>query len=113
MARKSDKTSAFNSIDNSKVYAAVSRAQNTKGKHIEASQAEQEQRKAELRTQGKKGCKAVRINMAFTPDNHEFIKVLARISGKSMTEFTNYVIEQYRTEHPELYAEAKSIIDRM
>ena len=51
--------------------------------------------------------------MAFTPDNHEFIKVMAKISGKTMTEFTNLVIERYRTEHPEIYDQAKTIIDQL
>ena len=51
--------------------------------------------------------------MAFTPDNHEFIKVMARITGKTMTEFANYCIEQYRNEHPELYEQAKQIIDSL
>ena len=71
------------------------------------------ERAAELRTQGRKGCKAVRINMAFTPDNHEFIRVMAKITGKTMTEFANLVIERYRTEHPELYDQAKAIIDQL
>ena len=66
-----------------------------------------------MRTQGRKGCKAIRINMAFTPDNHEFIKVMARISGQTMTQFTNLVVERYRAEHPELYDQAKAIIDNL
>lgn len=28
-------------------------------------------------TQGRKGCKAIRINMAFSPEIHEYIKVMA------------------------------------
>ena len=51
--------------------------------------------------------------MAFTPENHEFIKVMARLTGKTMTEFANLVVERYRTEHPELYEQAKAIIDQL
>jgi enhancing lycopene biosynthesis protein 2 len=51
--------------------------------------------------------------MAFTPDNHEFIKVMAKISGKTMTEFANLCIERYRAEHPEIYEQAKAIIDKL
>lgn len=77
----------------------------------EASPEEQAERASELRTQGRKGCKAVRINMAFTPENHEFIKVMARASGRTMTEFTNLVISAYRKEHPELMAAAGTFIE--
>ena len=51
--------------------------------------------------------------MAFTPDNHEFIRVMSRITGKTMTEFTNFVIERYRAEHPEQFEQAKAIIDTL
>lgn len=78
---------------------------------LPASPQEQAERMAELRTQGRKGCKAVRINMAFTPDNHEFIKVLARASGRTMTEFTNLVIAAYRGEHPELMEQAAQFLE--
>ena len=78
-----------------------------------ASEEEQEERKRNMQTQGRKGCHMTRINMAFTDENHDYIKVMARVSGKSMTEFVNWVLEQYRSEHGELYDEAKSIINRM
>lgn len=106
----------FSSIDTKRGEAAlrqIRQATSIKGQQAEASQEEAAERAAELRTQGRKGCKAIRINMAFTPDNHEFIKVMARISGKTMTQFTNLVVERYRAEHPELYDQAKAIIDNL
>lgn len=109
MATKKD----FTSINTGRVYNAIEQATSRKGQQGTASPQEATERAAELRTQGRKGCKAIRINMAFTPDNHEFIKVMAKITGKTMTEFTNYVVEQYRTEHPELFAKAKEIIDQL
>ncbi len=109
MATKKD----FSGVNTGRLYSQIEQATSKKGQQGTASPQEQETRAAELRTQGRKGCKAVRINMAFTPDNHEFIKVMARISGKTMTEFTNLVIERYRTEHPELFEDAKKIIDNL
>ena len=103
----------FAGINTGRVYNSIEQATSAKGQQGTASPQEREARAADLRTQGRKGCKAIRINMAFTPDNHEFIKVLSKISGKTMTEFTNLVIERYRTEHPELYAQAKAIIDQL
>ena len=84
-----------------------------KGQQGEATPEEAAARLAELRTQGRKGCRLTRINTAFSPENHEYIKVMAKISGKTMTEFINYCIEQYRNEHPELYAQARQIIDSL
>lgn len=67
-------------------------------------------REAEGRTQGRKGCKAVRINMAFWSENHDFIKTMSRISGKTMSEYTNLVLKRYREEHPDIYGKAKALI---
>lgn len=109
MAGKKD----FAGINTGRVYANIEQATSEKGQQGTASPQEAAERAAELRTQGRKGCKAIRINMAFTPDNHEFIRVMAKITGKTMTEFANLVIERYRTEHPELYDQAKAIIDQL
>lgn len=109
MASKKD----FGKIQTGRVYGAIETATSSKGQQGTASPQEAEERRETLRTQGRKGAKATRINMAFTDSNHQFIKVMARISGRTMTEFTNYVIEQYRAEHPEIYNQAKAIIDQM
>lgn len=81
-----------------------------KGQQQEVTPEEKAEREATGRTQGRKGCKATRINMAFWSENHDFIKTMARISGKTMTEYTNLVIQKYREEHPDIYERAKSLI---
>ena len=103
----------FSAVPTGRVYQAIETATTTKGQQGAASPQEAAERAAGLKTQGRKGCKAIRINMAFTPDNHEFIKVMSRITGKTMTEFTNFVIERYRAEHPEQFEQAKAIIDTL
>lgn len=45
-------------------------------------------------TQGRKGQKLPRINMAFTPENHEYIKRVSRQNGMSVTQYINELIEQ-------------------
>lgn len=107
MAAKKD----FAGMNTSRVYETIEQATSQKGQQGTASPQEAAERAAELKTQGRKGCKATRINMAFTPENHEFIKVMARASGRSMTEFTNIVIAAYRREHPELMAQANAFLD--
>ena len=109
MASKKD----FAGMNTGRVYGAIEQATSNKGQQGTASPQEAAERAANLKTQGRKGCKATRINMAFTPDNHEFIKVMSRLTGKTMTEFANLCIERYRTEHPELYEQAKAIIDQL
>lgn len=107
MAAKKD----FAGLKTSRVYGAIEQATGKEGQQTTASQEEQAERMAEMKTQGRKGCKAIRINMAFTPDNHEFIKVLARASGRTMTDFTNLVISAYRREHPELMEQAAQFLE--
>lgn len=76
-----------------------------------AGEEEQAERAAAMQTQGRKGCAAKRINMAFTPDNYEFIKVMAKASGRTMTEFTNLVIAAYQREHPEIMEQAHGFLN--
>lgn len=108
-AKKND----FSTINTGRVASQIATATTNKGQQGVASDAEAAERASKLKTQGRKGCKAIRINMAFTPENHEFIKIMASITGQTMTEFANLVIERYRTEHPEIYAQAKAIKDSL
>ena len=72
---------------------------------------EQAQFMQEGKTKGRKGCKAIRINMAFTPDVHEYIKTMARVRGESITDFTNRVFEQHMKENADVYQRAKAFKD--
>lgn len=110
---KIDRASAPATGNAGKVISAVAQATSEKGQQGTASPQEAAERAAQLRTQGRKGCKATRINMAFTPENHEFIKIMSSITGQTMTEFANLVIERYRMEHPEIYDKAKAIKDSL
>ena len=107
MASKKD----FAGVNTGRVYGAIEQATSRKGQQGTASPQEAAERAAQLKTQGRKGCKAIRINMAFTPENHEFIRVMARASGKTMTEFANLVIAAYQREHPEILAKAREFLD--
>ncbi len=109
MAGKKD----FAGMNTGRVYGAIEQATSNKGQQGTASPQEAEERMEALQTQGRKGVKAIRINMAFTPSNHEFIKVMAMASGKTMTEFTNLVIAAYRREHPEIMEKAQLFLDEV
>lgn len=53
-------------------------------------------------TQGKKGQKLPRINMAFTTENHTYIKRRSRQEGMSITEYVNRLIDDDRKAQKEL-----------
>ena len=44
------------------------------------------------RTQGKKGEKLPRMNMAFSPENYDHIQLMGRLMGCSATEYVNRLI---------------------
>ena len=46
------------------------------------------------RTQGIKGARAPRINMAFDPDVHTFIREQAQQKGETMTRVVNEVLRE-------------------
>lgn len=101
----------FSGMNTGKIYDSIEQATSNRGQQGSANAQERKERAEELRTQGRRGCRAVRINMAFTPGNHEFIKVMARASGRTMTEFTNLVIAAYRKEHPEIMEQANAFLN--
>lgn len=47
-------------------------------------------------TQGRKGERLKRINLAFDDENHEYVRLESRRRGISITEFVNLIIEEYR-----------------
>lgn len=51
-------------------------------------------------TQGKKGHKLPRMNMAFSRVNYEYIRKMSSLNGISATEFVNKIIEAYMSAHP-------------
>ncbi len=63
----------------------------------------------QLQTVGKKGAKLPRINMAFTPSNHEYIRTLAQVKGTTMTEVINEIVTADRIKNAELYEQIKKI----
>ena len=85
--------------------------QNTRKPRKTYTDEEKAQFMAEGKTKGRKDCKAIRINMAFAPAVHEYIKTMARVRGESITDFTNKVFEQHMKENAEVYERAKAFKD--
>lgn len=59
-----------------------------------------------LRTSGRKGIKLPRINLAFSPEVHEYITIMSRVRGENLTQFVNMVLKQHMEEHLDIYQKA-------
>lgn len=81
-------------------------------KPVEAYSAEAaEEMRAAGKTQGRKGCKTHRINMAFSDELYEYITTMARVRGESITAFTNYIFKKSIEDNAEIYEKAKAFRD--
>ena len=64
-------------------------------------------------TQGKAGMKAPRINMAFSPANHEFIEIMAHVHKISVTKYVNRLIEEERKRSADTYNKAREFMENL
>lgn len=115
MASKKD----FSTANTGRVYSTITEAtaepeqqeaqeaQQTRKERKTYTEQEQQEFRAAGATKGRKGCKAIRINMAFSPEVHEYIKTMARVRGESITDFTNYIFTRSMEENAEVYQRAK------
>lgn len=102
MAKKSFKDTANNNMD--KFFTGAEKTPEVQ---------EVQERQEAQQTQGKKGAKMQRINMAFTPSNIDFIRVMAKIKGQTMTQFVNEILDNQRQEVGEVYEQAKKLVDSL
>lgn len=105
--------SAINADYSNALLSSIEQATTQHGQQSTASPEEQAKRAANLKTQGRKGCKAVRINTAYTPENYEYVQTMARLHGQSLTAFVNKLIDKHREENADLYEQIKAIKDKM
>ena len=100
----------FSTINtSSRVYDAITEATRRTGQQDTAPAEEAEERKAGRKTQGRKGVKLPRINLAVSSLNYDYIKVCSRQAGITQIEFVNRIIDQYREAHAEEYETAKKL----
>ena len=62
------------------------------------------------KTQGQKGKKVERMNMGFSPENYEFMRVMAGIHKMTITKYVNHLIEEERKRSADLYQKAKDLM---
>ena len=60
-------------------------------------------------TQGKKGAKLPRMNMAFSPENYEHIEIMSKMMGSNHTQYVNDLVAKDREEKKELVEHIKEL----
>lgn len=90
----------------------IEKANGKRRQQTTASPEEAHERRVANRTRGRKGCRASRMNMAFTPANTEFINFYAAAAGLSKTDACNALIDYARAQ-PEVYKMAHERLDRL
>lgn len=68
---------------------------------------------ADLKTQGQKGAKLDRINMAFTADNMDYIRTMSKLKGQTMTQFVNILVAEEREKNGAAFDAAKAILESL
>ena len=93
------------------VSQAIDQATGKKGQQTEATAEEQAARIAAMQTQGRKGCKLTRINMGFTDTNYDFLTIVSRATGHTLTQTCNAILKAYQDDHPELMEQTRQFVE--
>ena len=110
----------FSQVSTGRVYGAIAEATAEPEQGAAAAQETAQERKPRrtyteqeaaeimqtLQTSGRKGVKLPRINLAFTPELHDYILTMSRARGENLTQFVNHVLKQHMEEHRDIYEKA-------
>lgn len=117
-AQEANEATETNKVPEAKNAQQTASAQPVKkrgrGEHIRQSYTEEEiaEARAQGKTQGKKGVHARRFNMAFRPEIYDYITIMARVRGQTITQFTEDVFSLSMKENAKLYEEALSFLKK-
>ena len=102
----------FDDVNTAPVYSKLTEATEAQG----AAPLKKERRKyseqetldfmQEMKTSGRKGLKLPRINVAFQPDVYQYVNIMSRVRGDTLTEFVNLALRQHMEQNRELYDRA-------
>lgn len=60
-------------------------------------------------TQGKRGKKALRMTMAFSEENMDYIRTMGKLESSGATAYVNRLIEADRRKHADVYRQMKTL----
>ena len=75
------------------------------------TEAEAQEALENLRTQGQKGLKSPRINLAFRPSVYDYVHVMSAIRGQPMTEYINEVLAAEMERNRDAYEQARALVE--
>lgn len=77
-----------------------------------AIEADAERRAAaeERRTQGRKGFSMPRLNISLTPSGYEYVHVMARVNGKSVTRYISDLVDLDAQKNADRFEKIKEIL---
>lgn len=106
----------FSQINTGRVYDTIAAAtaepaqeqKTQKKKKPRKSYTEQEKQEIleSLQTAGRKGCKLPRINLAFSPQLYEYVSIMSRVRGETLTRFVNLALQEHMNNHRDIYEKA-------
>lgn len=110
----------FSNLNTGRVYDAIAEATaepEEQQRSKDRSNLYTEEQRAEYarqgRTQGRPGCKMARINLAFYGEQYEYVKIMSKVRGETMTQFINHIIETSMKDNAETYEKAKAFRDAL
>lgn len=106
-----NKRRGFVDVDTAPVYDTLNEAPKKQYRQRKTLQGDEAQQALEnLRTQGQKGLKSPRINLAFRPSVYDFVHVMSAIRGQAMTEYINEVLAAEMERNRAAYEQAKALV---
>lgn len=88
-------------------------AENTKQVYDQLIGNPVEEVEASMKTQGKKGEKLPRINLALSEDNYDFVVKMARMHGMTITKYVNIVVAEERARNAGYLAEVDRVLSHL
>lgn len=105
----------FTQVKTEPVYDEIAEAtaEDTRKDRKTYTEEEAEKFKSSLKTGGRKGLKLPRINLALTPENYDYVKVMSSVTGATLAEFINAEIEKSLNKNRDIYEQAVTFREKI
>lgn len=96
----------FTQVNTEPVYDAISNATTAQKPRKTYTPEEAEELKASRKTQGRKGTKLPRVNLALSPQIYDYVKTVSTVCGMTITDFINGELQRSFERNRDVYDEA-------
>lgn len=105
--RMPDAQEAYEAYEDKREYRMPETHEAQEAYEVRAPKADGAYRAAD--TQGKRGKKALRMTMAFSEENMDYIRTMGKLESGGATAYVNRLIEADRRKHADVYRQMKSL----